>query len=60
MTIIVIPTVHFKTYELDLVSILQVVCMLVVWHHPATEHCQENTMKCCGVCVCACFWTLMK
>ena len=40
-----IPTVHFKTYELNLVRILQVVCMLVVWHDPATEHCQENTMK---------------
>lgn len=39
-----IPTVHFKTSDLDLVSILHVVCMLV-WHDSATEHCQENTMK---------------
>jgi len=39
-----ITTVHFKTYEFNLVRI-QVVYILVVWHDPATEHCQENTMK---------------
>lgn len=25
--------------------ILQVICMLVVWHDPTTEHCQENIIK---------------